>query len=73
MTPDRWEQINRLYYAALEVETKERARFVEESCQGDSELRAEVETLLAMHEKAGEFLDSPAIEAVAREVSEEPP
>ncbi len=36
-------------------------------------LRAEVETLLAMHEKAGEFLGSPAIEAVARQVSEKPP
>jgi len=73
MTPERWEQINQLYYAALEVETKERARFAEESCRGDLELRREVETLLAMHEKAGEFLDRPAIEAVARQVSEEPP
>ena len=73
MTPDRWEQINRLYYAALEVETKERVQFLEESCQGDSEMRKEVETLLAMHEKAGEFLDQPAIEVVARQVSEEPP
>ncbi len=73
MTPDRWEQINRLYYAALEVETKERARFLEESCPGDSGLRAEVETLLAMHEKAGEFLARPALEEVARQIPEEPP
>ena len=72
MTPERWEQINRLYYTALEVETRERARFLEESCPGDSELRAEVETLLATHEKAGEFLGRPAIEAVAQQVSQEP-
>ncbi|HVN77684.1 MAG TPA: protein kinase, partial [Terriglobia bacterium] len=70
---DRWEQINRLYYAALEVETKERARFLEESCPGDSGVRAEVETLLAMHEKAGEFLGSPAIKEVAQQITVEPP
>ena len=72
MTPERWEQINKLYYAALQVEATEREHFLEESCQGDVDLRTEVETLLATHEKAGEFLGNPAIDEVARQVAEEP-
>ena len=74
MTPDRWEQINRLYYAALELETKERAQFLEESCQGDSET-ARGGGSTPGHARKGRMNSwtSPAIEAVARQVSEEPP
>jgi serine/threonine-protein kinase len=73
MTPDRWEQINRLYYAALEVGNKERVHFLEEACSGDPDLRAEVESLLATHEQSGGFLGKPAMEEVARQLQEEPP
>lgn len=73
MTPERWEQINRLYYAALEVGDKERVHFLEEACSEDPDLRAEVESLLATHEQAGGFLGKPAMEEVARQLKEEPP
>ena len=73
MTPDRWEQINQLYYAALEVAEKERTAFLEQHCSGDPELRNEVESLLAMHQEAEGFLNKPAVEAVAKAMQDDPP
>src|SRR5439155_27344761 len=72
MTPERWEQINKLYYAALEVEDKGRTSFLEEACKEDAELRSEVESLLKTHDKVGGFLGTPAMEEVAREMKDEP-
>ena len=48
----RWEQINRIYDAALEVAEEERPVFLERNCQGDEELRREVESLLAYDKPA---------------------
>ncbi|PYU87382.1 MAG: hypothetical protein DMG08_28185 [Acidobacteria bacterium] len=72
MTPDRWEQINKLYNAALEVEDKGRASFLEDACKEDAELRSEVESLLKMNAQVGGFLGTPAMEEVARELKDEP-
>lgn len=47
MTPERWEQVERLYHAALERETSQRAAFLREACFGDDALRTEVQSLLA--------------------------
>lgn len=47
ITPARWQQIKSILADALEREDRaERARFVEQSCQGDAALRREVESLL---------------------------
>jgi len=46
MTPTRWQEIERVYHAALERPLTERAAFLAESCAGDAELRREVESLL---------------------------
>src|SRR5882672_935745 len=46
-TPQRWQEIDRIFAAALERDPKERARFVAEVCSGDEELRKEVESLIA--------------------------
>jgi len=72
MTLDRWEQISRVYYAALNVAEKERSVFIEEACDNDAELRSEVESLLAMHQQTGELLSQPAGEEVTQVVLEEP-
>jgi hypothetical protein len=50
MEPERWRQIERLYYAVLEQEKSHRARYLEQSCAGDESLRREVESLLAGEE-----------------------
>ncbi len=66
MTPERRQQINRLYYAALEVEEKERTSFLDDAFMKDAELRREVQSLLATHQQAGDFLGKPAMEEVAK-------
>ena len=46
MTPERWQQITELFEVASEREPGERAVFLAEACQGDQELRRELEGLL---------------------------
>ena len=43
MSPERWQQIERLYHEALERESPQRAAFLGEACSGDDALRREVE------------------------------
>ena len=42
MKRERWAEVERLYYAALEREPAARADFLEEASAGDAELRREV-------------------------------
>jgi non-specific serine/threonine protein kinase/serine/threonine-protein kinase len=53
---------------ALERPSSSRAAYLDEACAGDTELRAEVESLLASHEEAGEFIESSAIDSLAEYV-----
>ena len=61
MTPERWERVKRIFEAALEREPPSRAAFLESACQGDGELRAEVERRLAENDVAGSFLEKPIL------------
>src|SRR5690349_5983387 len=45
--------------AATRLSPDERAQFLAEACGDDLELRARVELLLAAHDRAGGFLESP--------------
>ena len=60
MTPERWRRVEDLCHAALERDGRDRARFLEDACAGDDELRREVESLLARHASTGAFLGEPA-------------
>jgi len=66
MTPERWHRIEDVYHAALERSAVERAAFVGEICRGDAELRREVESLLASHNRADHFLEQPLAAEAAR-------
>jgi eukaryotic-like serine/threonine-protein kinase len=46
MRPERWQQVEELFYAALECEPERRTAFLAKACQEDPELRREVESLL---------------------------
>ena len=59
-----------LFEELCELEGEELARRLEEACAGDAALRAEVESLLAVDEDAGEMFDSPALGATTRELAE---
>src|ERR1700686_1634445 len=69
MERERWERVERLYHAALDVAESERGNFLEDSCSGDYALRREVESLLAQEEKAEGFLEVPALEKAANAVA----
>jgi serine/threonine-protein kinase len=47
MNPDRWRQVADVYESALEREPTARAAFLADACHEDSDLRREVESLLA--------------------------
>jgi hypothetical protein len=63
MDPERWQRIESIFQKALDAGDR-RARVLVESCAGDEALRREVETLLAQHENADEFMGRPAFAAL---------
>src|SRR5215813_5320747 len=62
MKPQRWQQINDLFQSAVERAPEERTAFLEEACHGDEGLRREVESLIALDERAENFIETPAFE-----------
>ena len=46
---ERWQQIESLFQEALGRDPAERNAWLQEACQGDSDLRREVASLLANH------------------------
>ncbi len=65
MTPERYQQIGDIYHAVLDVTAEERTAFLDRACAGDEELRSEVESLIASHEQASNFIASPALAVAA--------
>jgi serine/threonine protein kinase len=71
VTPERWEQIGRLYEAASELPAESRAAFLRDACQDDHVLRKEVESLLASAGAAADFLTAGAIADAAKRLAED--
>jgi serine/threonine protein kinase/tetratricopeptide (TPR) repeat protein len=46
LSPERWRRVNDLFLAAVEQPSASRAAWLEAQCEGDAELRLEVESLL---------------------------
>lgn len=59
MTPERYQQIDKVFQAAIERNPPERGAFLDEACRGDHSLRREVEALIDSSNKAGSFIESP--------------
>ena len=62
MNQEVWRKVEELFHAALECAPDSRPRFLDGACSGDTDLRRQVELLLAKEEQAGSFLEVPAIE-----------
>ncbi len=62
---ERWRRIEEIYDAALKLEPEERAALLDRTCDQDTELRREVESLLAHQEEAASFMGQPAMEIVS--------
>jgi len=56
LTPERWAQIEELFHRASECDPNQRATLLDENCQGDLELRQEVESLLRKEAGSGSLL-----------------
>src|SRR5438552_4123303 len=69
MKPDRWQQVEKLYHAALERPAASRADFLRVACHDDKELCGEVESLLALQSKAENFIEEPHLEIAAKAVA----
>ena len=65
MKPERWQQVDELFHAALALEPAARAAFLDHACKDDPALRRDVESLIASHDSARSFISSPAVEAAA--------
>ena len=65
MTPERWQQVGKLYQAAVELAVEERSAFLGSACENDQALRQEVESLLAAKDGAGDFLAAGALNDAA--------
>src|SRR2546429_5738802 len=58
MSAERWERTKQILEEALRIAPGRRQAYLDLVCGPDSELRAEVESLIASHEEAGSaFLD----------------
>ncbi len=65
MTPERWQQIDQVFHAALACEPAQRNDFLADACGDDESLRREVESLISAHGEASDFIETPAADVAA--------
>jgi eukaryotic-like serine/threonine-protein kinase len=68
VTPERWKQVEALFEQALEVPAKEQAAFLQTACNGDEDLKREVESFLDSHARAGGFIDRRSLFVASEEI-----
>jgi Tol biopolymer transport system component/serine/threonine protein kinase len=61
LRPDEWTRVREVFDGARALPPDARPAFLTSACLGDEALRLEVEQLLASHELAAGFLESPAM------------
>ncbi len=70
MDLDNWERVRELFHRAQEIPRGDRAAWLAVACDGEEEIRAQLEALLAASDRAGDFLEEgvaaalPEIEAL---------
>src|SRR5436190_2841904 len=66
MTPARLQTIEEIFHAALDQEPDQVGAFLDAACEGDELLRRKVESLLASHQRAGVFIETPVGDIATR-------
>ena len=59
MTPELYRRAGEIYHAALALPADRRPEFLERMCGDDRALLVEVQSLLAAHAEAGQFIEAP--------------
>ncbi len=62
MNEKNWHQVKEIFLAALAKEPASRAKFLDENCADNSDLREEIESMLASHEEIEDFIETPAFQ-----------
>ena len=57
MTPERWEELERVYHEARQCAPSELAAYLDTACGGDATLRAEIDSLLRYEQDAARFIE----------------
>jgi eukaryotic-like serine/threonine-protein kinase len=71
MNSERWQRVRAVCQEALARGASQRPAFLDEACAGDAALRREVESLVACDERGRDFLETPALEVMAKSLAEE--
>jgi len=69
MDSERWKQVDGVLQSVLDRAPEERDAFLRQACAGDQALEREVRSLLTSEDRAGGFLQDPAIEVAARDLA----
>ena len=72
MKSERWHQITEMFHAARARDPEQRDAFLADACREDPTLRPEVEVMLAGHDDAGHFGDTPVFTSSASESGARP-
>ena len=71
-TPERWQRVAPILDEAFELAPEARAAYLDRTCAGDLELRADAEAMLAAELESADFLDRSIdeyVEALASDTS----
>jgi serine/threonine protein kinase/WD40 repeat protein len=69
MSPERWQQIEKIYHEALQRKPDERSAFLDEVCGSDQALRKQIESLLTHEGEAEDFIEMPALAIAAQSLT----
>lgn len=72
MSPEQWARLKDLFRVAIECDPTMRAAYLDEACADDTVLRAEIGSLLASHDRAENFIESPAFADAVKALTESP-
>lgn len=62
MDAERWQKVNEIFHSALQQAVDQRGGFLLQACAGDSELIAEVQSLLFSYEESSSFIQGSAFD-----------
>jgi serine/threonine-protein kinase len=59
ISPEQWGKLKEMFRTAIEYEPQQRAAFLDQVCLDSPDLRREIESLLASHDGAANFIETP--------------
>src|SRR4051812_1175355 len=71
MSPERWQRLQELFNAAMELSPDSRAAFLDHACDGDASLRGEAESLILADDQSTQRIHNIISDAAVETVIEE--